>query len=210
MFTGIVEELGTITHLERRAGATELTARGEVVHEGTLVGDSINLNGVCLTVVRIDGPSLTFEAVPETLRRTNLGDLEVGHAVNLERAVGGGRTFGGHYVQGHVDGVIRVTGIELDGEAKTYRFEAEDPALLRYVVEKGYVTIDGVSLTVVSVDERGFTITLIPHTQQVVTLGRAQPSYRANFEADVTAKYVERLVGPRLAALEAKVAKIDR
>lgn len=209
MFTGIVEELGSVIALERRPGATEITVRGAVTHEGTLVGDSINLNGVCLTVVRIEGPTMAFEAVPETLRRTNLGDLDVGTAVNLERAVGGGRTFGGHYVQGHVDGVIRVASIEPDGEAKTYAFEAEDPELLRYVVEKGYVTIDGVSLTVVSVAETGFTITLIPHTQEVVTLGRAEPGYRANFEADVTAKYVERLVGPRLAALEARLAKVE-
>jgi riboflavin synthase len=209
MFTGIVEEVGRVAAIEPRQGLVRLTTESRRVHEGAQLGDSIAVNGVCLTVVAIDGARLAFEAVPETLRRTNLGRLEAGSPVDLERPVSGERPMGGHYVQGHVDGVLTVRSVQPDGEALEMWFDA--PAeLMRYVVPKGYVTIDGASLTVVETDERGFSVTLVPHTRHNVVFGGAEPGYVANFEVDVMAKYVERMVGPRLAALEARLAALER
>ena len=152
---------------------------------------------------------LSFEAVPETLRRTNLGALDVGSPVDLERAVPGERPMGGHYVQGHVDATITVRSVAPDGEAVEMWFDAP-PALLKYVVPKGYVTVDGASLTVVGTDASGFSVTLVPHTQGNVVFGAAAPGYVANFEVDVMAKYVERIVGPRLEALERRLAAFER
>lgn len=208
MFTGIVEEVGRVVAVERREGATRLTIEGAVVHEGARLGDSIAVNGVCLTVVAIEGPRLAFEAVPETLRRSNLGALEAGSAVDLERPVSAARPMGGHYVQGHVDGTVTVRSVRRDGEALEVWFDA--PAdLLRFVVPKGYVTIDGASLTVVEVDERGLGVTLVPHTQIGVVFGSPRPGYVANLEVDVMAKYVERMMAPRLEALEARLRALE-
>ena len=209
MFTGIVEELGQVTAVESRQGATRLEVRGEAVLEGTAVGDSIAVNGVCLTVTELRGAGeFAVEAVPETLRRTNLGSLVAGAPVNLERAVSGGRFFGGHYVQGHVDGVLRVTRIEDEGEAKNYFFEV-DEEWRKYIVPKGFVAIDGVSLTVVELQEHGFSVTLIPHTQGATVLGRSAEGYVANLEVDVLGKYVERIVGERLGELERRIGALE-
>ncbi|MCZ7680523.1 MAG: riboflavin synthase [Sandaracinaceae bacterium] len=208
MFTGIVEEVGRVVAVERREGATRLTIEGQVVHEGARLGDSIAVNGVCLTVVAIDGARLAFEAVPETLRRTNLGALEAGSAVDLERPVSASRPMGGHYVQGHVDGTARVRSARPDGEALEVWFDA--PAeLARFVAPKGYVTIDGASLTVVEVDASGFSVTLVPHTQRGVVFGAPRAGYLANLEVDVMAKYVERIMAPRLEALEARLSALE-
>ncbi len=209
MFTGIVEEVGRVAHVEAREGATRLTVEARVVHEGAQLGDSIAVNGVCLTVVAIDGSRLAFEAVPETLRRTNLGALAPGAPVDLERPVSSARPMGGHYVQGHVDGTLRVRRAREDGEALEVWFDAADRALLRFVVQKGYVTIDGASLTVVDTDEAGFSVTLVPHTQANVVFGAPAPGYVANLEVDVMAKYVERMMGPRLEALEARLRALE-
>lgn len=208
MFTGIVEEIGRVAALERREGATRIVTEGRVVHEGAQLGDSIAVNGVCLTVVTIEGARLAFEAVPETLRRTNLGALEVGSPVNLERPVSGGRPMGGHYVQGHVDGTARVRAVREDGEALEVAFDAP-AALLRFIVEKGYVAVDGASLTVVSADARGFSVTLVPHTRAGVVFGDPEVGYVANLEVDVMAKYVERMLGARLGAIEARLAALE-
>jgi riboflavin synthase len=208
VFTGIVEEVGRVVALERREGALRLTVEGRVVHEAAQLGDSIAVNGVCLTVVAIDGPRLAFEAVPETLRRTNLGVLEVGSAVDLERPVSGNRPMGGHYVQGHVDGTGRIRRVEPDGEALTLWFDTPRE-LARFIVPKGYVTVDGASLTVVGTDADGFSVTLVPHTQGNVVFGRPEIGYVVNLEVDVMAKYVERILGPRLEALEARIAEIE-
>lgn len=209
MFTGIVEELGRVSDLSERPGATWMQVEAQVAHEQTQIGDSIAVNGVCLTVVDIDGPRLAFEAVPETLRRSNLGRLEVGSRVNLERAVRGHRPYGGHYVQGHIDSIVEVVQREPEGEAVNLTFRME-PAYARYVVPKGYVAIDGTSLTVVAVEGDTFSVTLVPHTQTAVVFGQAEPGYVANFEVDVMAKYVERLVDTRLADLEARLHQLEQ
>ncbi|MGE0790691.1 MAG: riboflavin synthase [Sandaracinaceae bacterium] len=207
MFTGIVEEMGTVVALERRPELLRLSTEGAVVHAGAQLGDSIAVNGVCLTVVAIDGARLAFEAVPETLRKTNLGALDVGAKVDLERPVSTGRPMGGHYVQGHVDGTVTIRSRADDGDALEVWFDAP-AALMRYVVPKGFVTIDGASLTVVETDASGFSVTLIPHTQKAVVFGEAEPGYVANLEVDVMGKYLERMVGGRLATLEAEVAAL--
>ena len=195
--------------LERREGATRIVTEGQVVHAGAQLGDSIAVNGVCLTVIAIDGQRLAFEAVPETLRRTNLGALEVGSPVDLERPVSGARPMGGHYVQGHVDGTARVRATQEDGEALTLTFDVA-PELARFIVEKGYVAIDGASLTVVGTDSQGFSVTLVPHTRANVVFGAPAVGYVANLEVDVMAKYVERIVGARLGAIEARLADLER
>jgi riboflavin synthase len=208
VFTGIVEEIGAVSAVDRRPGATRLVIEGRVALEGTRVGDSIAVNGVCLTVVEVEAGSFEVEAVPETLRRTNLGRLAAGAPVNLERAATAERFMGGHYVQGHVDATGEVLSIEPDGEAKTYRFGM--PAeLARYVVPKGYVCVDGASLTVVEAGDDWFTVTLVPHTQKALVMGGRAPGYVVNLEVDVLGKYVERIAEARLAAIEARVRVLE-
>lgn len=208
MFTGIVEEVGRVAEVEHREALTTLVTESRQVHEGAQLGDSIAVNGVCLTVVAIDGPRLTFEAVPETLRKTNLGLLEAGARVNLERAVSAGRPMGGHYVQGHVDGRGAVRSRADDGDALEVWFDASAD-LLRYVVPKGFVTVDGASLTVVETDPAGFSVTLVPHTRSNVVFGDPTVGQVVNLEVDVMAKYVERAVDARLAALEARLVDLE-
>lgn len=197
MFTGIVEELGEITSVQRGdGGAARLRVRGPVVAGDAGLGDSIAVNGVCLTVVETDGTEFAVDVVDETLRRSGLDKAEVGHRVNLERAAALGDRLGGHIMQGHVDG----TGVFLsrgpDGMAKF----ALPPSLARYVVGKGSIAVDGVSLTVASLAEDGeLGIALIPATLEATTLGRTEPGDLVNLEVDVLAKYVEKLAGPYLA-----------
>ena len=195
MFTGLVEEVGRVSGLE--AGEMfrlRLSANRTV--EGTRVGDSMSVNGVCLTVNERDGETLVFNAMPETLRRSALGDLTEGSAVNLERAMSPGDRFGGHIVQGHVDGVGEVRWIRPEGEAEIWEFGAPE-AVLRYVVEKGSICVDGISLTVVSVRDPSFTVSILPQTRANTNLKELGVGDRVNLEADVVAKYVERLLGPR-------------
>jgi riboflavin synthase len=184
MFTGIVEEMGTVR--ERDGGQFTFGAR--VVLDGVGLGDSIAVNGVCLTVTAFGDDWFTVDAVDETLQRSSLGGLAVGDPVNLERPVRLLDRLGGHLVQGHVDGVgqIRTAAPDLS--------VAAPPELLKYLVEKGSITIDGISLTVVSVDTDGFTVAVIPHTMEVTTLGARKPGDKVNLEVDVVAKYVERLL----------------
>ena len=160
---------------------------------GAELGDSIAVNGVCLTVVaHVDG-TLAFDAVPETLARTSLGALDQGSRVNLEPALRAGDALGGHYVQGHVDGVGTVRSVEPEGDGKRMWFDA--PAEIdRYVVEKGSIAVQGTSLTVAATDETGFAVALIPHTLEATTLGALAPGDRVNLEVDVLAKYVEKLL----------------
>lgn len=208
MFTGIVEEVGRVVVIEHREALTTLTTESERAHEGARIGDSIAVNGVCLTVVAAEGATMTFEAVPETLRKTNLGALGVGSPVDLERAVSAGRPMGGHYVQGHIDARVTVRSLSVDGDALELWFDVPS-AQLRYIVPKGFVAIDGASLTVVETDASGFSVTLIPHTRENVVFGSANPGYVANLEVDVMAKYVERAVEARLDALESRVRKLE-
>jgi riboflavin synthase len=198
MFTGIVEHLGTVSSVESAERGRTIVVEAGPVAESVAIGDSMSVNGVCLTAVRVDGPAISFQAVGETLDRTNLGSVEAGQPVNLERPMAASGRFDGHIVQGHVDGVGTVLDVETDGEeARRLRIEVP-PALQRYIVEKGSITIDGVSLTVAAVDEAGVEVALIPHTLQVTTFGTRRPGDRVNLEVDVLAKYVERLLGASL------------
>ncbi len=193
MFTGIVEEIGTVRKVERRSGGQTFWIGCRTVLEGTRVGDSIAVNGVCLTVTSLSDDGFTCDAMPETLKRTNLGDLRPGDGVNLERALAVGARMGGHFVQGHVDGLAEVVAVRRVGEALLYTFRIPRE-LARYVAEKGFVAVDGVSLTAFDVGPETFTVSLVRHTQEHITLPRHGVGYRANLEVDILAKYLERLL----------------
>ena len=189
MFTGLVKEVGTVSSMVDG----RLTIDAPETARGVALGDSVAIDGVCLTVVACVDSSLSFDTVPETLARTALGTLDQRSRVNLEPALRAGEPLGGHYVQGHVDGVGSVASITPEGDGRRVRFEA--PAeLLKYIVEKGSIAVQGTSLTVAAVDEAGFEVALIPHTLQVTTLGELEPDQRVNLETDVLAKYVEKLL----------------
>jgi riboflavin synthase len=193
MFTGIVEELGEVLAIEELDRAARLRLRGPLVTSDAEHGASIAVNGVCLTVVTHGDGEFTVDVMQETLVRSSLGGLAPGAPVNLERAVTMATRLGGHIVQGHVDGVGTV--LKRDPAEHWDVVEIEAPtALLRYVVEKGSITVDGVSLTVAGVGPSSFTVSLIPTTLELTTLGRCQPGDAVNLEVDVLAKYVERLL----------------
>ena len=193
MFTGIVRERGRVTAVERGAGGVRLRVAVPRTAAGVAVGDSVAVGGVCLTVVDSAGDELSFDAVPETLGRTALGRLAAGDEVNVEPAVRAGEPLGGHVMQGHVDGVGRVRSVDPEGDGR--RIWVDAPAeVLRYCVEKGSVAVDGASLTVAALDGKGFAVALIPHTLAETTLGALAPGDEVNLEADVLAKYVERLL----------------
>ncbi|GAA2982071.1 riboflavin synthase [Actinokineospora diospyrosa] len=201
MFTGIVEERGEVVAVEQLADAARVTIAGPLVTSDAKRGDSIAVNGVCLTVVEHSGGSFTADVMHETLVRSSLDGVTAGHAVNLERAAAVGQRFGGHIVQGHVDGTGELVSRSPSPHWDLVRFSL--PAhLARYVVEKGSITVDGVSLTVVEVGPDWFTVSLIPETLRATTLGLREPGDRVNLEVDVIAKYVEKLAGPHLAAEE--------
>ena len=189
MFTGLVREVGEVKTFD----GGRLTIRAPQTSAAAQLGDSIAIDGVCLTVVAVDGDTFSFDAVPETLSRTSLGTLDHGSRVNLEPALRAGDALGGHYVQGHVDGVGTVRSVEPEGDGKRIWFDLPEP-LLRYAVEKGSVAIQGTSLTVAAVDDAGLAVALIPHTLQETTLGSLEPGATVNVESDVLAKYVEKLL----------------
>ncbi|MEU8543555.1 riboflavin synthase [Streptomyces sp. NPDC048717] len=195
MFTGIVEELGEVVAVEQLPDASRFRLRGPLVTEGARHGDSIAVNGVCLTVVETADGEFTADVMAETLKRSSLGVLTTGSRVNLERPTAVGGRLGGHIVQGHVDGTGTILRREPSEhwEVVTVGLPAR---LARYVVEKGSITVDGVSLTVVEAGDEHFTISLIPTTLALTTLGIKQPGDPVNLEVDVIAKYVERLLGP--------------
>jgi riboflavin synthase len=193
MFTGLIREVATVTAVDGGAAGVRLTIEAPETSRDALVGDSIAISGVCLTVVAVDDALLSFDAVPETLERSSLGRLAPGARVNVEPALRAGEPLGGHYVQGHVDSVGTVRSIDPEGDGKRIWFDAP-PELLRYVVEKGSVSVEGTSLTVAGLDDGGFAVALIPHTLAATTLGELQPGDAINLEADVLAKYVERLL----------------
>ncbi|MER7828549.1 riboflavin synthase [Streptomyces sp. NPDC095602] len=196
MFTGIVEELGEVTAVENLGDASRFRLRGPVVTQGAKHGDSIAVNGVCLTVVEHEGDEFTADVMAETLKRSSLGALTVGSRVNLERPMVADGRFGGHIVQGHVDGTGTI--VERTPSENWEIVRISLPAgLARYVVEKGSITVDGVSLTVVEAGADDFTVSLIPTTLALTTLGHKQPGDPVNLEVDVIAKYVERLLGTR-------------
>lgn len=195
MFTGIVQELGTVV-----SAAPRLVLDAPGIAADAAVGDSVSVDGCCLTVTAVDGAQLSFDAVPETLRRTTLGALAEGAPVNLEPALRAGDRMGGHWVQGHVDAVGVLASAEPEGDAINMTFTAPD-AVLRYVIEKGSICVNGISLTVTAFDEQGFSVSIIPHTLEVTTLGSIVPGGRVNLESDLVGKYVERLLPARTAVL---------
>jgi len=193
MFTGIVREQGRVAELAGDDGGVRLRVEAPATAAGTRLGDSVAVNGTCLTATEVDGTGIAFHAVPETLRRTSLGRLREGAPVNVEPALRAGEPLGGHYVQGHVDGVGRVRSVAPEGDGVRMWVEAP-PEVLRYCVEKGSVAVEGVSLTVAELGEDAFAVALVPHTLEATTLGALGPGDEVNLEADVLAKYVERLV----------------
>jgi len=189
MFTGIVRELGTVEAVEQGESGVRIGVRAPDTAGRTAVGDSVSVNGVCLTAVEVGDGVIGFDAVPETLRRSSLGRLEPGASVNVEPALRAGEPFGGHFVQGHVDGIGRVLRADDEG------LEIEAPEeILRYCVEKGSITVEGVSLTIAALGGQSFGVALIPHTREVTTLGGAAEGDELNLEVDVLAKHVERLL----------------
>ena len=188
MFTGIVEELGTVGSI--KSGV--LIVDASLVLEDLDVKDSICVNGACLTVTGLTGKGFQVDVVPETLRRTNLGELTSGSKVNLERSLQMGGRLGGHIVQGHVDGTGKISSIEEDGDAYLYSFTVS-PELSRYIVQKGFICVDGISLTVVDCADDEFTVTLIPYTREHTVLGTKSEGNKVNLEADIMAKYIEKL-----------------
>ena len=193
MFTGIVRERGRVVSADGGAEGRELVVEVPETAGRAAVGDSIAIDGCCLTATSVLDGRIALHAVPETLRRSTLGGLAPGADVNVEPALRAGEPLGGHYVQGHVDAVGRVAGTTPEGEGVRIRIEAP-PELLRYCVEKGSVAVQGVSLTIAALDDAAFEIALVPHTLAATTLGDLEPGARVNLEADVLAKYVERLL----------------
>ncbi len=193
MFTGLVESLGRVASLERSAEGVRVVIDAGLASEVS-EGDSIAVNGVCLTATAVNGTRFAADVMNETLARSSLGGLAPGSGVNLELPLRAGARLGGHFVQGHVDGLGGVAEVLDDGFARRVRIEA-GPELMRYIVHKGSITVDGVSLTVADLDERSFTVSLIPETLGRTTLGGAVPGTKVNLEVDVLAKYVEKLVG---------------
>jgi len=198
MFTGIIEEIGVVNSLTGGTVGRLVIASKRVIEEAA-VGESVAVSGVCLTVTSIASGQLSFDAVPETLARSTLTDARPGDKVNLEAALRAGGKIGGHFVQGHVDGVGTVESISSLGDSAVIRVSAP-PEVIRYVVEKGSIAIDGISLTVASCDEAGFEVAVIPHTLKVTALGLRRPGDRVNLETDIIGKYVEKFTGGHAAS----------
>ncbi|HEY6010831.1 MAG TPA: riboflavin synthase [Nitrospirota bacterium] len=197
MFTGIIEEMGSVRALRREGIAARLTISASAVLGGTVIGDSICVNGVCLTVVDLAKDGFSADVAAETLKVTNLGELKAGANVNLERALQLSARIGGHLVSGHVDAVGRIR--EKREEGNGWRIFIDAPeTVLRYVIKKGSIAIDGISLTVADVDRSGFSIAMIPHTAKLTTLGFKAGGDSVNLEADIIGKYVERLLSGRV------------
>jgi riboflavin synthase len=193
VFTGIVEELGTIAAVEGDDHGLQLQIEAPALAPLSHIGDSINVSGCCLTVVAVRGSTLAFEVVPESLRRTALGGLAPGAPVNLEDALRAGEPYGGHIVQGHVDGVGELVERREEGIGLWLRFRAPDN-VQRYLIEKGSITVAGISLTVAELHDDGFAVAIVPHTLQVTTFGTLVVGDPVNLEADMIARYVERLL----------------
>lgn len=206
MFTGIVEEVGQIRRVTLGAHSAVLEIAAHTVLEGTKIGDSIAVNGICLTVTTLSPQGFSADVMHETLDRSSLAGLATGSPVNLERAMAANGRFGGHIVSGHVDGTGRITRIRRDDNAIWFTVACET-ALLRYIVEKGSITIDGTSLTVADVTDSGFSVSAIPHTLTVTVLGERRQGDRVNLECDIIGKYVEKLLQPAKVAAESGISR---
>ena len=194
MFTGLIAVLGTVERLAEGSTSCRLTVRAPQLLSGVKIGDSIAVNGVCLTVVHLRGDTFTADVMPETVRRTTLHLLQSGDRVNLEKALRPTDGLDGHIVQGHVEGVGTIQQIISEGNARVFRIQAPGE-LLRYIVEKGSIAVDGISLTVTETDDSGFSVSLIPHTAKMTTLGYRSAGDAVNLETDILARYVEKLLG---------------
>ncbi|WP_018131936.1 riboflavin synthase [Effusibacillus pohliae] len=199
MFTGIIEEVGRVAAIRPVGHAIQLQIRARKVVEGAKIGDSIAVNGVCLTVTRFDASGFEADVVPETMRRTALRTLQPGSPVNLERAMQMGGRFGGHIVSGHIDGIGTILSIEPEDNAKLVRIET-GPEIMKYIVPKGSITIDGISLTVMDREPDSFRVSIIPHTEAVTNLGGKRVGDPVNLECDMIGKYVEQLLANRFGA----------
>jgi len=202
MFTGIVEEMGKVSS----AQSSGLSIEADKSLEGIEMGDSVAVNGVCLTVAEFNDERFSAAVMPETLKRTNLGSLAAGDKVNLERALTLQKGIGGHLVQGHIDGTGRVSSIAPEGEAILITIKALSP-VMRYIVEKGFIAVDGVSLTVVSCNAASFTVSMVGYTREHTTLGVRKAGDEVNLEVDIIAKYVERLNQPRTFGITVELLK---
>ena len=194
MFTGIVEELGKIRSLSMNGNSGKIIIQAKKVLENTKIGDSIAVNGICLTVVTMSQDSFTADVMAETVRRSSLGGCSIGDKVNLERAMAADGRFGGHIVAGHIDGTGRILSLEKEENAVWVTIQAT-PDILKYIVEKGSIAIDGISLTVAYVDDSCFKVSVIPHTGEETTLLKRTPGELVNLETDMIGKYVEKLLG---------------
>ena len=194
MFTGIVEEIGTLRQVISGSSSGSIRISAKKVLENTKIGDSIAVNGVCLTVTSLSSDGFTADVMPETLRRTNLGSLKSGAPVDLERAMAADGRFGGHLVSGHIDGTGTIASLKNEGNAVWVQIKAPGP-ILQLIVEKGSITIDGISLTVASVSEDSFQVSVIPHTGSETILLRKKVGDMVNLENDIVAKYVQHLLG---------------
>ena len=210
MFTGIIEEMGTVRRLDRTPISCRLTIAATLVLQGTQIGDSIAVNGVCLTVTDLQKDAFTADVMPETLRRSSLGILRSGSSVNLERAMAANGRFGGHIVSGHIDGTGTIASKVPEGNAQIVTISAA-PNLLRYIVEKGSIAIDGISLTVNDCGPDFLEVNVIPETWRATTVAEWAPGTRINMETDVIGKYVRHMVAPHLglASEEAKAGKLS-
>lgn len=205
MFTGIIEETGTVEIIQKQGVSAVIKIKCSEVLKGTKEGDSIAVNGICLTAVRLEKSAFWADVMTETMRRSSLSEIQPGDGVNLERAMAADGRFGGHIVSGHIDGTGRITAIRPEENAVWYTIAAQ-PEILHYIVEKGSVAIDGISLTVAGVSEKDFWVSVIPHTRQETTLSRKKTGSIVNLECDVIGKYVERFLGK---APEPEKDKID-
>lgn len=206
MFTGIVEEIGLVENVKKGPASASVTINAPAVTAGTKTGDSIAVNGICLTVTSLAGSTFTADIMHESLNRSSLSDLRRGCRVNLERAMAADGRFGGHIVSGHVDGTGIISAIREDDNAVWYTVRTS-PAIMRYIVEKGSVTIDGVSLTVAAVTEDSFSVSVIPHTRQVTIMGDLRAGDKVNLENDIIGKYVEKFLKPEETSVKSNITR---
>lgn len=208
MFTGIIEETGWVESICQSGEYCSLIIKAPKILEDASLGDSIAVNGICLTVSQKTTQSFQADVMGETMRRTNLSDLSAGSRVNLERAMKMNGRFGGHIVSGHIDGTGKIVSVRKEGNAFWYQIET-GPEILRYIIEKGSVAIDGISLTVAKLEEKSFSVSIIPHTRQETILGDKKPGDRVNLENDLIGKYVERLLSFQEPKEEKKESKLS-
>ena len=196
MFTGLIEEIGVVQSIKKSAKSARITIKADIVLEGIRLGDSISTNGVCLTATEFSAKSFTVDVMAETMRRSNLNNFSPGQEVNLERAMKLGDRLGGHIVSGHIDGLGTIANYENEDNAVWITIST-DPEILKYIVQKGSIAIDGVSLTVAYVDESVFKVSIIPHTKDATTLLRRKVGNEVNLECDIVGKYIEKLMGAK-------------